>query len=190
MSAPSRSIKGTTWIVVALVLSLAGVSGSLALSFGLGLKACPLCFYQRSFVMAVLAVLLEGLAVDRTRASLYCLLCVPVVFAGLGVAAFHEYLVLADRLECPTGLLGIGTAPAQSLAIFVLLAAAVLAGALGGSTPDRPRGGAVIGGLIFGLLLAWGSIASSPPLPPAPTAPYDPLEQPLEMCRPPYRPKV
>lgn len=174
------------WAAVGLVLSLAGTLGSLALSLVLGLKACPFCFYQRSFVMAVFAVLAVGLAADRTRAGLYCLLCVPLAFAGLGVGALHEFLVLNGTLECPVGLLGIGTAPAQSLALFALLAPALLVGALRGTAPEGSRGTAAAGSAILGLLLAWGAIASSPPMPPAPTAPYDPVKQPLEMCRPPF----
>src|SRR5438128_91889 len=37
------------WLVLALVVSLAALGGSLALSLGLNLRACPLCFYQRTF---------------------------------------------------------------------------------------------------------------------------------------------
>ena len=38
----------------------ASVAGSLYLSLGLGLIACPLCFYQRTFAFAVLGVLILG----------------------------------------------------------------------------------------------------------------------------------
>jgi hypothetical protein len=105
-----------------------------------------------------------------------------LTLAGLGVAAFHEYLVIADVLECPKALLGLGTAPAQSLAVFGALFAAVAAGAWPGSH-KRAAGMA----LILGLLLGWASVASSPPLPPVPKAPYDPVKQPLDMCRPVFR---
>src|SRR5687767_383901 len=100
-------------VAVSLGLALAGVAGSLYLSIGMGLKACPLCFYQRTFVMSIAVVLLIGLWKDRRQAALLGLLCVPLTVAGTGIAAFHEYLVLAGKLECPPGLLGLGTAPAQ-----------------------------------------------------------------------------
>lgn len=174
----------------AFFFAVVGVGGSLYLSLGLGLRACPLCFYQRSFVMATLAVLVVGLAADRTRSGLYCLLSLPLAMAGWGVAAFHEYLVLTSVLECPQGLLGVGTAPAQSLAILTLILAALVAGAW----PNRADWGSSgwqrcavsFGSIVLGLVLAGGCIASAPPLPPAPTAPYDLTSQPLEMCRPPY----
>ena len=114
------------WAMAALLFALTGVAGSLYLSLGLGLRACPLCFYQRSFMMGTLAVLVVGLAADPTRTGLYCLLSLPLALAGWGVAAFHEYLVLTGVLECPIGLLGIGTSPAQSLVVFTLVTAALL----------------------------------------------------------------
>ena len=175
------------WTLLALVVAFLGTAGSLALSLGLGLKACPLCFYQRSFVMGVFAVLAVGLVVDRSQASLYSVLAIPLATAGLGIAGFHEYLVLTDVLECPPGLFGIGTAPAQSLALFACLFAILLIGALFGRSGRGRRAASILAASVLGLLLAWGSIASSPPLPPAPAAPYDPVKQPLEMCRPPYR---
>jgi disulfide bond formation protein DsbB len=168
--------------VTALVLALAGTAGSLFLSLGLGLKACPLCFYQRTFIMAAAAVLLVGLTVDRTRPGLFCLLSLPLALAGLGVAAFHEYLVVAEVLECPQAIFGLGTAPAQSLAVFAPLTLSALAGAWSGE-----RKGAFGLALVVGVLMAWASIASSPPLPPVPKTPYDPVKQPLDMCRPVFR---
>jgi disulfide bond formation protein DsbB len=177
----------TGWATLALAVSLLGTAGSLSLSLGLGLKACPLCFYQRSFVMGVFAVLAVGLAVDRSQACLYTVLAIPLAAAGLGIAAFHEYLVLTGVLECPSGLFGIGTAPAQSLTLFACLFTILLIGALSGRSGRGRRAASILGASALGVLLAWGSIASSPPTPPAPTAPYDPVKQPLEMCRPPYR---
>ncbi len=170
------------YAVAALVLAIAGTLGSLFLSLGMGLKACPLCFYQRTFIMAAAAVLLIGLAVDRTRPALFCLLSLPLALAGLGVATFHEYLVITDVLECPKALLGLGTAPAQSLAVFSALTVSVLAGAWSGE-----RKGAFGLAIVVGVVMAWASIASSPPLPPVPKTPYDPVKQPLDMCRPVFR---
>jgi len=155
---------------------------------GLGLKACPLCFYQRSFMMAALAVVALGMYVDRSRPGLLGLLSVPMTWAGLGVAAFHEYLVLTGVLECPQAVFGLGTAPAQSLAAFVLLTVAATATAwTGRGEACRQSKVAVTLGALLGLALAWACIASSPPLPPVPAAPYDPVKQPLDICRPPFR---
>ena len=39
-------------VLLALLIALIGTAGSLWLSVGMGLKGCPLCFYQRSFVIA------------------------------------------------------------------------------------------------------------------------------------------
>ena len=167
------------WSILSLVLAAAGTLGSLYLSLGLGLTACPLCYYQRTFVMSVFAVLAVGLLVDRSRAEVLSLVCLPLAVAGLGVAAFHEYLVLSGKLECPKAILGIGTAPEQSLALFVLLTAAVALAAL-------RHAAAIAGSVALGLALAWGCVAGAPPLPKAPDKAY---EQPLNTCRPPYQPR-
>jgi hypothetical protein len=38
--------------------------------------------------------------------------------------------------------------------------------------------------VLLGLVLAWGCVASAPPMPPAPKEPY---KQPLDICRVPFR---
>lgn len=166
-----------TWAFIAVAVAALGTLGSLYLSLGMDLKACPLCFYQRTFIMSVAAVLALGLLVDRSRGDLLCLICLPLAVAGLGVAGFHEYLEVTGKLECPKAILGLGTAPAQSLFIFVLLTAAVAMGSLRNT-------GAIIRGIALGLLMAWACIVSAPPMPSAPKKPYD---QPLEICRPPFK---
>jgi disulfide bond formation protein DsbB len=173
------------WPYAALCLAAIGLAGSLLLSLGLGLKACPLWFYQRTFVMGVVAVLGVGLVVDQARAGFLCLLSLPLAVGGLGVAAFHEYLVLADKLECPSGVVGLGTAPAQSLTIFVLLTAVTVFGAWAGRH-DQPSYclGTAFGTALLGFLLAWGSVASAPPLPAVPTKAYVMEKQLLDICRP------
>jgi len=172
--------------VVLLPFLVAGATlvGSIWLSVGLGLKACPLCFYQRTFVMGVTAVLGVGLLVGQRHRSVLNLLVLPLVVAGLGVAAFHVRLELTGRLECPGGLLGIGTAPKQSLAMF-----AVLLGVVGWGTArsrhDRAshRLASVGAAVAIGLLLAVGAIVSAPPLPPTPAKAYAGA---FDMCRPPF----
>jgi disulfide bond formation protein DsbB len=174
------------WLSV--LTALVGVAGSLYLSLGLGLKACPLCFYQRSFVIAGCAVLVLSQWLELDRPARACVLALPLVWAGLGIAGFHEYLVLVKSLECPQGLFGVGTAPAQSLALFVVLASACTVGAWTGRRESARQGaGLVVAAVMGGLLIACACLLSSPPLPAVPTEPYDPVKQPLEVCRPPYR---
>lgn len=177
----------SVWLIASIVLSLAGTVGSVFLSVGLGLKACPLCFYQRSFVMAALTVQVLGWFVERSRPGLICLLSVPLAWAGLGVSAFHEYLVLSNLLECPLALLGLGTAPAQSLAMFAALAAATTCGAWSGRNESSRQGICTLAGaILLAAILAGACVKSSPPLPPVPAAPYDPVKQPLDTCRRPF----
>src|SRR5262245_40667214 len=117
----------TLWL--ALLVALAAVAGSLWLSLGMKLKACPLCFYQRSFAMGVLGILAIGVLTGaRYRGVLEVLALAPAI-AGVGVAAYHVYLEVTGKLECPGGIMAMGTAPQQSLAILTLLALLVAAGA-------------------------------------------------------------
>lgn len=171
----------------AIMLAAVGTAGSVFLSMGLGLKACPLCFYQRSFVMAVLAVLALGWFLDRSRPGLICLLSVPLAWAGLGVAAFHDYLVATGVLECPPGLFGFGTAPAQSLVLFLFLASDVSVGAWYGRHESQRQGTSTqIVAVLLGSVLAVVCVKSSPPLPPVPAGAYDAVKQPLDTCRRPF----
>jgi len=137
--------------------------------------------------MAALAVLALGGFLERSRPGLICLLSVPLAWAGLGVAAFHEYLVMTGNLQCPQGLFGIGTAPAQSLAIFLGLTVAVSGGAWCGRHESRRQGtSSLVAAVLLGFVLAGSCVRSSPPLPPLPTAAYDPVKQPLDTCRRPF----
>jgi disulfide bond formation protein DsbB len=169
---------------LAFLVALIGVAGSLYLSIGMELRACPLCFYQRTFVMGVFAVLGVGLLADRQRIGLLFLLSVPLTVGGIVVAGFHEYLVLSGTLECPDGIYGLGSSPAQSLALFVILTAIVLFGAFQGRHFVTLGLGSIVGAAVLGALLGYACIASSPPLPAAPTKPYADA---LVTCRPPCR---
>src|SRR4051795_13328130 len=103
MSTDAFSPRGraSIWVQTALVLAVAGLAGSLLLSLGMGLKACPLCFYQRTFMMSIVAVLGMGLLASVSRLGL---LCLPLAVAGLGVALFHVSLETTGKLECPKGI--------------------------------------------------------------------------------------
>jgi hypothetical protein len=198
MSAPtaseherSRPSPPETTVPVSLILApflvaLIALVGSLWLSIGMSLKACPLCFYQRTFVMGVVAVLGIGLLTGERHRSVLNLLALPLVVAGLGVAVFHETLERGGKLECPAGVLGIGTAPQQSLAVLAVLLLVVVAGIVLSRKAGESPWPVAAGSVVVGLLLAWGSVASAPPMPPTPTKAYDPEKQPLDMCRPPF----
>lgn len=170
----------TVWNLLAAVVCLAAVAGSLYLSLGLGLKACPLCFYQRAFAMAALGVLwigvLNGVALGA-RPGLYGALALPAVCAGLAIAVFHVYLESNGILECPHGVFGVGSAPQQSLAAFAALAVLLLLDVLaGGISLTVP-----LMGLALGVVLGLGGIAS---VPKRSTPEYDrPVDE--DMCRPP-----
>jgi disulfide bond formation protein DsbB len=174
----------TGWNSLALALAVAGAAGSLWLSLGMNLEACPLCFYQRTFILAVVGVLATGLLTRARNSDLLPGLAIPAAVGGLGVALFHVYLELTGTLECPAGLLGLGTAPQQSLAVFLLLLGALLI-PLARQRQEKDFGfAAVTAALVLGAFFALGTIKSAPPMKAAPTQPY---EKPLDVCRPPYR---
>jgi hypothetical protein len=150
---------------------------------GMRLKACPFCFYQRTFVMGVLTVLGIGLLAGRRHRAVLNLLALPMVIGALAVAVFHVYLELTGKLECPAGILGIGTAPQQSLAILSVLLVLVVVGILRSRASGEPHLAAAGTAVVLGLVLAWAAVASSPPMPPAPTQAYPTGP---DICRPPF----
>lgn len=171
--------ESTLTVRVAFVVAALALAGSLFLSVGMHLKACPLCFYQRTFVMSLVAVLGLGLLVGVAPPGRLSLLACPLAVAGLGVAGFHVWLEVSGRLECPQGVLGLGSAPQQSLGAFVVLSGLLSLDAVrsGGSLPH------LLGALLLGAALAIASCVSNPPMPDPPATPYP---GPPEVCRPPY----
>src|SRR5207302_2114468 len=117
----SRDTAPFSLVWPSLLVALLALAGSLWLSIGMKLKACPLCLYQRTFVMGIVAVLGIGVLTGQRHRAVLNLLALPLAVAGLGVAVFHEYLELTGKLECPVGVMGIGTAPQQSLAALIVL---------------------------------------------------------------------
>ncbi len=168
-----------------LLISLVAVVGSLWLSIGMNLKACPLCLYQRSFVIGTAAVLLMGLITRtyRRECSLLAALSLPLATAGLAIAAFHVYLEFSGKLECPLGMLGLGTAPQQSFTILFVLVLALLAQAINVVRGDRHSNFVLPVAMILGCLVAYACIVSAPSLPKVPDKAY---ESPLDTCRPPF----
>jgi hypothetical protein len=167
----------TTWALA--LIALLGSAGSLALSLALDLRACPLCFYQRAFaMMAFASLVLAATARGDDGHLLGTRVAATAVLAGLVVAGFHVQLELTGALECPGGLLGVGTAPQQSLAFFLLLGACLAIRLRG------PEGSGHVPALLLGVLVGVGSLVANPPLPPTPTKAY---EEPPAICRPPFR---
>jgi hypothetical protein len=181
---PAEAPEFLVW--ASLFIALVALAGSLWLSIGMKLKACPFCFYQRTFVMGVVAILGIGLLTGRRHGAVLNLLALPLAVGGLAVAVFHVYLELTGKLECPAGVLGIGTAPQQSLIVLIVLVLAVIVGVVGSWRTGERHPAAVGAAVVLGLLLAWGAVASSPPMPPVPTQPYTTA---LDICRPPFHPQ-
>ena len=92
---------------LALVVALAGSLASVWVSAALGYKACPLCFYQRSFLLAAAGVLAVGLLGGLGRSASLATLTLPMAVGGTALAGLHVYLETVQRaMECPPGLLG------------------------------------------------------------------------------------
>jgi disulfide bond formation protein DsbB len=185
-AASSQAAAPLSLVWPSLLVALAALAGSLWLSIGMKLKACPLCFYQRTFVMGVVAVLGIGVLTGQRHRAVLNLLALPLAVAGLGVAAFHVYLELTGKLECPAGVLGIGTSPQQSFVVLAVLLALIVVGVVRSGMVGEAHLPAVGAAVVLGLLLAWSAVASSPPMPPTPTQAYT---TPLDICRPPFHPQ-
>lgn len=166
--------------LVNFLIALAALCGSLYLTLGMGLVACPLCLYQRTFVMAVVAVLGVGVLAKVRPAGTLALLALPVCMGGVAVGALHVYLEYVGKLECPRGVAEVGSAPQQALAIQAVLLLLLLIDAVRG----RGLAGA-LGAVLLGLAFGVAAIRTAPP-PPEVKAPYP--EGPIKGCRPPYRP--
>jgi hypothetical protein len=146
------------WNVAALLVALTATAGTLWLSLGMGLWACPLCYYQRAFMLGVAAVLLMAMLTDVRATASTSVLAMPLCAAGLGIAGWHVYLESAGKLICPAGVFDIGSSPQQSLAAYAL---SFLLLAIGGRR--RP---ALVVAIVIGLLLAAACVLSVAKLPP------------------------
>ncbi len=158
-------------------------AGSLALTLYEQKQPCPLCFYQRTFALSLVAILGQGLLTGSVRSGRLAILALPLAIGGLGVAAFHVSLEVRGILECPTGLYGVGTAPQQSLAIFAVITILLGAGVINGVRTGEVGAMGTLLALVLSGILIWSSISANPKPPAAPTKPY---EAPPAVCRPPY----
>jgi hypothetical protein len=94
--------------------------------------------------------------------NLPSLLALPLAVAGLGVAVFDEYLEQTGRLECLDGVMGLGTAPRQSLAALIVLLTVDVVFSSTLNDHHRQAAGAAV---VPGLLPAWGAVVSATPMP-------------------------
>jgi disulfide bond formation protein DsbB len=172
----SATRSSAKFVLVALLLSLIAVFGSLALTRFLGLRACPLCFYQRAFALSVAGVLGMGLLLGFGGTGRLGLLALPLATGGLGVALFHVWLELNGTLVCPAGLLSIGSAPQQSLAIFALIFLVLLADVLSGG-PSFGKGFQLCVMLALGAAITIASLIANPRM-------VSSTERPPDMCYP------
>lgn len=168
--------------LLALLSAVVVCVGSLYLSLGLGLKACPLCFYQRTFAFALVGVLAVGLSLEMD--GRLNLLVLPLALGGLGVAGFHVLLISTGKLECPDGIGGIGKAPHQSLAAFSLVLLPILYGIFVESADVCLKPVPLLVAFSVGAGGVYGSICANPP-PMKATAPLGAGEK-LETCRVPF----
>jgi disulfide bond formation protein DsbB len=178
---PEPAGPGLTW--AALLAALGGIAGSLYLSLGMKLVPCPLCYYERSFIMGVAAVLLLGLLTRASRVAPLSLLALPLGAAGAGVAGFHVYLEKIGALECPAGVFGFGSAPQQSLAVFVVLLILLVADSLKRGGGPVVRFIALLMALGLGGAIAYGCIVSAE----RPRKPDQAYNLPPTKCRVPWR---
>lgn len=152
-------------LYAALIAAVAAVAGSLYLSMGLGLVACPICGYQRGFAMAVLVILVLGLTTKARDSGFVNLFAfVPTVIGGM-IAAYHSFSHLSGLQICPKGLFGIGHTPEQSVVSFVLILGCLLPGLAYDIVHQRIKIAAVLWSFLLGAMLAYLCIAASPGVP-------------------------
>ncbi len=178
---PSSAYVCPCWLWAALAVSVAGALGSLLLTWAQGLVACPLCLYQRGFILTAAGSLALGVLLPELRPGRASLFALPSAMGGFAVAVFHVNLVRNGALECPSGFFDLGVAPVQSLVLFILLLV-LLAGDL---IQARLAGFGIpaigLGAGLLGLVFAVALIYSSPPPPSA--ASFDYTKDPI-VCRP------
>jgi len=166
-------------IWLALLAAMAASVGSVWLSLGLELKACPLCLYQRACIFCTAGVLLIGLLLRRQEASaIGCIALAPAV-AAMSVGVFHVYLESTGALECPPGIGKIGTSPQQALVAEAIVALLVLIAAF-------PRWFVIFVATALGIAIGSFMVRSAPPMPPKPTQAHTSK---FDTCRPPYVPQ-
>jgi disulfide bond formation protein DsbB len=173
-SPPSPITGLVVW--TALLAALIAALGSLWLTLGMELKACPLCLYQRACIFCVVGVLTVGMMAQERSAGLVALMGLGPAAAAVGVCGFQNYLEHVGKLECPPGIGNIGTAPQQALVAESIVLLILLLASL-------PRLITAVISIALGAVLAALMIQTGPPLPKVPEKPY---EGRFDTCRPPF----
>lgn len=150
---PPKSVM--LWNVLALCFALIAVAGSFWLWVAPDLKGCPLCSYQRSFVIAVATILLLAQLTELRASAVISVLAMPVAMTGLAIAMYHVERQLAGKMEFSAGLFGLGSAPQQSLAVQALLVIVLLVAGI-----RRP---VLAVAIAMGILLAYACVQSAAP---------------------------
>jgi disulfide bond formation protein DsbB len=147
---PASDLKAL-WTRCALFVAVVGVLGSLHLSLAMNLKACPLCFYQRAFIMATAGVLAFGTFLPGMPTAALTVLSLVPAFAGGYIAAQHTRMVVTGDMECPEGITGVLAAPAESLVVYVLIVGLLIGDLLHRKQFVMQGVGAILLGLVFGI---------------------------------------
>ena len=189
---------GTTtaaWTVLALIAALVASAGSLLLSLDIepvklgeqtvqlsrNLKACPLCYYQRMCAFGAFGVLLIGLFTKARRTGAVGVMALPLAIAGVGIAGYQCFLEYTEKLECPKGLLEIGSAPQQSLAALAVLTLLLLIDAVRNTSGGNFGVFTILLAVIVGGGAAYGGMRTVA-MPPPPSK--EAYEHPPDGCRP------
>lgn len=122
--------------LLAWVIALAGLVGSLFFSEVMSLPPCVLCWYQRIAAYPLVIIIAVGILLRDVRMKYYAL---PLSLIGLVIAVYHNLLyygVIAEPLvPCTEGVpctlqqiewLGFITIPFMSLVSFALMSLLLL----------------------------------------------------------------
>lgn len=165
-SSPPATLK-LLWTRLAFFISVVGVVGSLYLSLEMNLRACPLCYYQRAFMMAAAAVLGFGLFLPGVPSAALAPLALASAVGGASVALWHTYLDAVGVLECPAGVTGL-VVPRESLIVFSLLVVFLVVDLFHQRVYVMQGLAAILLGVVFAVTCI--RAASDPP---SPTGPID-----------------
>lgn len=118
-------------LLLAFIVSLFSVLGSLYYSEIVGYPPCELCWYQRIFMYPQVIILGLGMARKELKAICYSL---PLLFAGAIISIYHNYIYynslgssfcgIDGTVSCTTKYiteLGYITIPLMALSAFVLM---------------------------------------------------------------------
>ena len=148
-------------VCLPLLASLMTLAGSLWLTLGMGFKACPLCIYQRTFVMGVVAVYGVGISLGVQHRPTLNLLALPLAVAGFAVALLQAIAEWIGKIECPCGILGIGTAPQQSVVALGITLILALFGAVRVARAGHVAWRMLWWAVVLGIVLAVGGLLMS-----------------------------